>query len=382
MPQPVPAIRADYLTASRIHIDHHGRARAELRFERAGGKGPARCSAAWRLADVYGVDAAYRYHSRHYAPGSLSDPGPQRDPLTLRLAGTPESVARYLAALPRVLARLEALATKAARAFGRWSRSAAAAAHTEYEDAASLRARARAFRADAFAALLPALLDHPGALATVQPERPLWEQGRAVGEQLATELWFDAAAEFSPEEAAALLEAADRTVDPAALAHEREQAALYTAQTRREAALYAALDGEDLPTEPEPDQAQHTVPAPAVLPDEAAVAQTRGTGGHRHRASARIDRGDRCLYQFPRRRPVRPGPAHTTQRKESHGHHSPASRRPAAARTAHRHRTDLLPLPRRAGLAQVPDLDHRRRHRPVGRQRAARRRGQVRHQRR
>ncbi|MFI0742490.1 hypothetical protein ACH4PU_31100 [Streptomyces sp. NPDC021100] len=105
----------------------------------------------------------------------------------LQVSGAPRALARYLAALPRVLTGIERLATRAARAFGTWRRSliAVLAGHLEYEDPTTLSSRAKGFRAEVLDTLIGYLaLGAPHALPR-NCERPLWEQADVV----ANEMW-------------------------------------------------------------------------------------------------------------------------------------------------------------------------------------------------
>ncbi|GAA3086999.1 hypothetical protein GCM10020000_87160 [Streptomyces olivoverticillatus] len=88
-----------------------------------------------------------------------------------------------------MLTATERLATRAARAFGTWRRSLVAvlSGHLEYEDPATLRIRAKDFRAEVLDTLVGYLaLGAPRTLHR-DPARPLWEQADAV----ASEVWHD-----------------------------------------------------------------------------------------------------------------------------------------------------------------------------------------------
>lgn len=106
----------------------------------------------------------------------------------LRVSGPDRTMARYLAALPRVLTDVERLATRAARAFGQWRRSMLAAlrGHLEYEDASTLRVRSATFRADVLGRLVKYLRTGAPTTAPARDNaRPLWEQPATV----AAEVW-------------------------------------------------------------------------------------------------------------------------------------------------------------------------------------------------
>ncbi|MFJ2225629.1 hypothetical protein ACIOFY_37005 [Streptomyces anulatus] len=171
-----------------------GRFEVELRFP-AGVKRRAvqHHHVAWALADVHGVEARtpYRVNPRWSVYEEQWGNGERHGGLDYRgltVQGAPRALAGYLAALVRVLEAVESLATRAVRVFGSWRRSVAAEAHTEYEDAATMRVRQREFRTDALTALV-GMLGAPGSDGAGRDvSRPLWEQARAV----AAEVWRDA----------------------------------------------------------------------------------------------------------------------------------------------------------------------------------------------
>ncbi|MEW1551469.1 DUF6884 domain-containing protein [Streptomyces tsukubensis] len=238
----------EYLTRTRIAVDHRGDGEARLVFPAASGKGKARATAVRRLAVIYRVSATHPRRVRHWNPAASDAPLPVADELALDLSGQPERIARLLSAAPRYLARVQALATKAARAYGRWTRSAAGQSAHEYVDASGSRAYAREFRAGAFRAAA----DYYGISALpprdLDPARPLWDQAaRIVWDIVKAEKPVRLAGLHDEDEAAELLAAADRTPAPAATAYEEELAGLHTAAADRGARLFAALDGEELP---------------------------------------------------------------------------------------------------------------------------------------
>ncbi|MGN9821883.1 DUF6884 domain-containing protein [Streptomyces sp. SD11] len=267
---------AEYVTRTRITIDR-GRAVAALDFDRAAGKGKPRAAAARRLAAVYRLEARHPYKTLHYNPAGLDAPLPTPDELHLDVSGAPERVARFLSAVPRYLARVEALATKAARVYGQWARSATAEESLESVDAGGRRAYARRFRAEAFEAVADCL-----GISTlpryVAPDAPMWDQAARVAWDLVkAEGPVSLYAMHDEAEAAELLAAADRTPDRATEAFERELAELHAAERRRSARLFAALDGEELPTDETPvedaaaedvieDQEDEELPAVALTP--------------------------------------------------------------------------------------------------------------------
>ncbi|MFK0296893.1 DUF6884 domain-containing protein [Streptomyces sp. NPDC090442] len=242
---------AEYATRTRIAVDR-GHAEAAVEFPPAAGKGKARAAAARRLAAIYRVTARHPYRTLHYNPAGSDAPEPTPDELRLDVSGDPERVARYLSAVPRYLAQVEALATKAARTYGQWARSAAGEEALEYVDAGGARAYARRFRADAFAAVadcfgISSLPRH------VDPAAPMWDQAARIAWDLVkTEGPVSLYAMHDETEAEELLTAADRTPDPAAEAFERELAELRAAESRRSARLFAALDGEEFSADEAP----------------------------------------------------------------------------------------------------------------------------------
>ncbi len=212
--------RRTYVEVS--YVNGFGRFEAELSF---GASDKRRAlehrSAAVAVTGLYGVEwrtpwaltpgwTVYRELSEGARFGRL-------DERRMIVSGPARNVARYLAALPRVLAGLEAAATRAARVFGRWRRSlmAVLAGHLDYEDPSTLRVRAREFRT----AVLGHLVDYlrtPPAPAASDPARPMWEQAAAV----AAEVWADRPVDpwDAPEdEVTAVLTAAGRYTEPSVI---------------------------------------------------------------------------------------------------------------------------------------------------------------------
>ncbi|WP_137235487.1 DUF6884 domain-containing protein [Streptomyces sp. BPSDS2] len=267
---------AEYATRTRITVGR-GRAEAALEFERAAGKGKARAAAARRLAVIYRVEARHPYRTAHYNPAGSDAPAPRPDELHLDVSGDPERVARYLSAVPRYLARVEALTTTAVRAYGRWARSAAGEGALEYTDAGGARAYARQFRTEAFAAVADAF-GISSLPRHVDPAAPMWAQAaRIAWDVVQAEGPVSLYAMHDETEAEELLAAADCTPDPAAAAFERELAELRAAELRRSARLSAVLDGEELPADEAPveeaaaedaveDQEDEELPAVALTP--------------------------------------------------------------------------------------------------------------------
>ncbi|MYX19637.1 MULTISPECIES: DUF6884 domain-containing protein [unclassified Streptomyces] len=239
------------ITRTRITIDRD-LAEAVVVFDRAAGKGRARAAAARRLAVIYRVSARHPYRTLHYNPAGSEAPAPTPDELRLEVSGDPERVARYLSAVPRYLARVEALSTKAARVYGRWVRGADGENALQYVDSRGARAYARRFRADAFAAIADCF-GISSLPRYVDPTAPMWEQAaRIAWDVVKAEGPVSLYAMHDGAEAEELLAAADRTPDPAVGAYEREFAELCAADARRSARLFAALDGEELPADEAP----------------------------------------------------------------------------------------------------------------------------------
>ncbi|MDJ0345522.1 hypothetical protein QMK19_33800 [Streptomyces sp. H10-C2] len=243
----------EYVTRTGIAIDHHGRGGARLDFPRAAGKGKPRAAAARRLAVIYNVTARYPWRTLHYNPASRAAPAPTPDELRLDLSGDPERLARYLSAVPRYLARVEALASKSARLYGRWARSVAAEDALEYVDAGGRRAYAARFRSEAFAAVADYLGITGLPPRPLDSSRPMWDQARAAAyDVVKAEGSVKLRAMHDQDEAEAILAHADRTPDPAAEAFESELAQLHDAQARRRARLTVALDGQELSADEKP----------------------------------------------------------------------------------------------------------------------------------
>lgn len=171
-----------------------GRFEVELRFPAASKRRAVQHHhVAWALADVHGVEARtpYKVNRRWSVYEEQWGNGERHGGLDYRgltVQGAPRALAGYLAALVRVLEAVESLATRAVRAFGSWSRSVAAEAHTEYEDAATMRVRQREFRTDVLAAVVGLLGAPVVGGGGRDSSRPLWEQARAV----AVEVWAEA----------------------------------------------------------------------------------------------------------------------------------------------------------------------------------------------
>ncbi|MFE2850169.1 DUF6884 domain-containing protein [Streptomyces lavendulae] len=163
------------------------------------GRGPQRHEGAVVIAVRFGLEA------RHL----------DRSGRALRITGRPEAVARYAAALPRVLDHAEQLASGAARMYGKCARKPQYADHF-----ASLGTRERHaaayFRATAFRRIVEVLAG-PQAIVVpeMDPSLPLWEQAETLGRVLGEYGWAEIRNAYDPDTVRQLLDKADR-VKPAA----------------------------------------------------------------------------------------------------------------------------------------------------------------------
>lgn len=149
-------------------------------------------SIAVELARIYGVEASTPIKrsprcSFFDENGGHGDRSGDRDERRLKVAGAPRALARYLAVLPRVLTSIERLATKAARAFGKWRRSLMTVLSGVLEDEtpATLRTRATQFRAEVLGHLVTFIAQGAPEERYLDLKRPLWEQAPAI----AAEVW-------------------------------------------------------------------------------------------------------------------------------------------------------------------------------------------------
>jgi hypothetical protein len=194
------------------------------------------CRSPWRLTPNWSV---YREMTEGMRFGRL-------DERRLMVWGPERAVARYLAALPRVLNRLEAAATCAARAFGRWRRSLLAqlAGHLDYEDSSTLRVRAAEFRTEVLGHLVSYL--RTGAeTGSRDAARPLWEQAAIVAAEVWTacpvEAW-----EVAEDEVQAVLARAARYTEPSVIEAEPvDSAADEDEQTPRAVADFLTAAGPE-----------------------------------------------------------------------------------------------------------------------------------------
>ncbi|MET8768589.1 hypothetical protein [Streptomyces sp. NPDC004658] len=160
-----------------------GRVQADLYFPASAPKRARQQHAvATELARIYGVNATIP--ALDGPDGSIAS---RLDYRRLKVQGKPRSLARYLAALRRVLTSVERLATRAARAFGSWRRSLLTVLSGQLDDEtpSTLRARAAGFRAEVLGTLVGYLARGPQQLPRRDPSRPLWEEAEGV----AYEVW-------------------------------------------------------------------------------------------------------------------------------------------------------------------------------------------------
>jgi hypothetical protein len=291
-------------------------------------------SAAIELASLYGVEyrTPWRLTPNWTVYREMTDGSSfgRLDERRLTVCGPERAVARYLAALPRVLGRLEAAATRAARAFGQWRRSllATLAGHLDYEDPGTLRVRARQFRTAVLGHLV-GYLRTPAEAGGREVARPLWEQAA-----VAAEVWTARPVDpwdVSEEEVQAVLAGAARYTEPWVIEAEPVESTTAVAEEMPETVadlLAAAGPEQDAPREP-------TVPGPVrqeLAPYRAEFARpvtgpqvTAGPAGPRQTARTVpaglriVPRGTACgsiiiRHGPPCRRllPHRPPTAHTT----------------------------------------------------------------------
>ncbi|MFE0775580.1 hypothetical protein, partial [Streptomyces sp. NPDC058861] len=190
---------ARYVSIDRLQLQARGRAAVRLDFPYAVGRGPQRHEAAIAIAARFGLDAR-----------SLDRSG-----RALRITGRPDAVARYAAALPRVLDHAEQLASWAARMYGQCARKPQ---HADYFEGLGARARHAAayFRAAAFRRIVEVLVGpHDIVVPEVDPSLPLWEQAETLGGVLGEYGWVEIREAYDPDTARRLLDNADQVKVPA-----------------------------------------------------------------------------------------------------------------------------------------------------------------------
>ncbi|MFK0121614.1 DUF6884 domain-containing protein [Streptomyces sp. NPDC090994] len=193
---------ARHVVADRLQLRARGRASVRLDFPYAASRGPQRAEAAHAVADRFGLTA------RHLG----------RSGRALRVTGDAEEVARYTAALPRVLEHAESLASWAARMHGAWTRHSAHAAFFAALTPAELRCHARTWRWSAFRTIVAVLTGpQPDSVPAHDPALPPWEQPDAIAGGLGEYGWVDIRHAYDPADAVRLLdEAAPAPAPPAA----------------------------------------------------------------------------------------------------------------------------------------------------------------------
>ncbi|MFJ2561249.1 MULTISPECIES: DUF6884 domain-containing protein [unclassified Streptomyces] len=211
---------ARYVDTDRLQLRAHGRAAVRLNFPYATGRGPQRAEAARTVAVRFGVEARQL----------------DRSGRALRVTGPAEDVARYAAALPRVLDHAEQLTSWAARMYGECARRPRHAGHFEALGVSGRRAAAAYFRAVAFRRIVQVLTGpQPAAVVEVDPALPLWEQAETLGGTLGEYGWVEIRDAYDPAAAVELLDTAERIEAPAArwpvTAAHGEQLALFHGTT-------------------------------------------------------------------------------------------------------------------------------------------------------
>nr|WP_202513411.1 MULTISPECIES: DUF6884 domain-containing protein [unclassified Streptomyces] len=192
---------ARYVHTDRLQLHARGRASVRLDFPPAAGRGPLRADAAASVAVPFGTKARRL----------------DRSGRALRVTGPAKDVARYTAALPRVLAHAEQLGNWAARMYGACARLPRHAEHFETLSASGRRSAAAYFRALAYLRMIEVLTGPQDVVVPeIDPALPLWEQARTVGGLLGEYGWVEIRDAYDPAAAAQLLETAERTEAPTA----------------------------------------------------------------------------------------------------------------------------------------------------------------------
>lgn len=191
---------ARYVDIDRLQLHAPGRAEVRVDFPYAVGRGPQRAEAALAIAVRFRVEARYL----------------DRSGRALRVTGRPEDVARYAAALPRVLNHAEQLTSWASRMYGKCARRPRHADHFENLGSSGRRAAAAYFRALAFRRIVEVLVGPQDIVVPeVDPDLPLWEQAETLGGVLGEYGWVEIREAYDPAAARQLLDNAERAKVPA-----------------------------------------------------------------------------------------------------------------------------------------------------------------------
>ncbi|MEU0074147.1 DUF6884 domain-containing protein [Streptomyces sp. NPDC006332] len=192
---------ARYVDTDRLQLRAHGRAAVRLDFPYAAGRGPQRAEAARTVAARFDVEARQL----------------DRSGRALRVTGPAEDVARYAAALPRVLDHAEQLTSWAARMYGECTRRPQHTNHFEALGTSERRAAAAYFRALAFRRIVQVLTGpQPATVPEIDPALPLWEQAETLAGVLGEYGWVEIRDAYDPALALQLLDTAEQIETPAA----------------------------------------------------------------------------------------------------------------------------------------------------------------------
>ncbi|MEU4924604.1 DUF6884 domain-containing protein [Streptomyces parvus] len=192
--------RSAYVAVDRLQLRTGGRAAARLDFPYGAGRGPQRAEAAEAIAAAFGVSV------RRLDRGGRA----------LQASGPAEDVARFAAALPRVLDHVEQLASWAARMYGACARKPQHAARFEALGSAGRRRAAAYFRALACRRIVEILTGPQDVtVPELDPALPLWEQAATLGGVLGEYGWVEVRDAYDPADAVQLLDDAEPVSAPA-----------------------------------------------------------------------------------------------------------------------------------------------------------------------
>ncbi|MEU2564835.1 hypothetical protein ABZ626_36715 [Streptomyces longispororuber] len=166
-----------------LQLRTQGRAEVRADFPYAAGRGPQRAEAARAVAARFGLQ------TRQVG----------RCGQALRFSGSAEDVARFAAALPRMLEHAEQLASWAARMYGKCARAPRYADYFEALGTSGRRAAAAYFRATAFRRITEVLAGpQPVVVPELDPALPLWEQAQTLGTVLGEYGWVEIRDAYDP----------------------------------------------------------------------------------------------------------------------------------------------------------------------------------------